>query len=173
MISFCLSPNVPLNLHAAAVLQSIITLITNPLKTLSGCFLLSLLVHIYVFYCLKDTLLYWLERFTPSIFHNDKVISNFIEKTNLFSSYFTSQYTHLISNSSVLPDISFHTNARQNSPKQKFSITEKDIFALIKLLDPNKSHGLDNISIKMIKIWGESLVLRFDAALNDGVFPDN
>ena len=50
------------------------------------------------------------------------------------------QYTP-VSNSSVLPDISFHTNGRLNS----FSITKKDILAIIKSLDPNKSHGWDNI----------------------------
>ena len=86
--------------------------------------------------------------------------------------FFAFQYTP-VSNSSVLPDISFHTNARLNL----FSITEKDILAIIKSLDPNKSHGWDNISIKMIKMCGESLALPlkmiFEAALNDGVFPDD
>ena len=64
-------------------------------------------------------------------------------------------------------------NARLNS----FSITEKYILATIKSVDPNKSHGWDNISIKMIKMCGESLALPlkmiFEAALNDGVFPDD
>ena len=94
---------------------------------------------------------------TPSIlpiFHNGKVISDFKEKTNLFNSFFVSQCT-LVSNSSVLSDINFHTNARPNS----LSITEKDILAIIKSLDPNKSHGWDNISIEMIKMCGETLAL--------------
>ena len=73
----------------------------------------------------------------------------------------------------MLPDISFHTNARLNS----FCITEKDILAIIKSLDPNKSHGWDNISIKMIKMCGKSLAwplkMIFEAALNDGVLPDD
>ena len=73
----------------------------------------------------------------------------------------------------MLRDINFHTNARLNS----FSITEKDILAIINSLDPNKSHGWDNISIKMIKMCGESLALPlkmiFEAALNDGAFPDD
>ena len=47
----------------------------------------------------------------------------------------------------------------------------------INWLDPNKSHGLDNVSIKMIKICDESLALSLkiisEAALNDGVFPDD
>ena len=71
----------------------------------------------------------------------------------------------------MLPDISFHTNTILNS----FSITKKDILALIKSLDPNNSHGWDNISIKMIKMCGELLALPlkmiFEAALNDDVFP--
>ena len=80
---------------------------------------------------------------------------------------------YTLCNSSVLPDISFYTNSCLNS----FSITEKDILAIIKSLDPNKSHGWDNISIKMIKMCGESLALPlkmiFEVALNDGVFPDD
>ena len=73
----------------------------------------------------------------------------------------------------MLPDISFRTNARLNS----FSITEKDILARIKSLDPNNSHGWNNISTKITKISGESLALAlkmiFGAALNDGVFPND
>ena len=49
----------------------------------------------------------------PPIFHNGKVISDFKEKVNLFNSFFASQFTP-VSNSSVLPDISFHTNAHLN-----------------------------------------------------------
>ena len=108
----------------------------------------------------------------PPIFYNGKVISDFKEKADLFNSFFASQWTP-VSNSSVLPDISFRTNARLNS----FSITEKDILAIIKSLDPNNSHGWNNISIKIIKISGESLTLAlkmlFRTALNDGVFPND
>ena len=45
-----------------------------------------------------------------------------------------------MSNSSVLPGISFHLITHLNSS----NITEKDFFAIIKSLDPNKSHGSDN-----------------------------
>ena len=72
----------------------------------------------------------------PPIFHNSKIISDFKDKLNLFNSFFASQCTPA-SNSSVLRDISFHTNARLNS----FSITEKYILAIIKSLDSNKSNG--------------------------------
>ena len=76
----------------------------------------------------------------PPLFHNGKIILDFKEIINLFNSYFSSQCTP-VSNSSVLPDISFHKNARLKS----FSITEKEILAIMKSLDPNKSHGWDNI----------------------------
>ena len=47
----------------------------------------------------------------PPIFHNGKVIAESKEKVNLFNSFFGSQSTP-VSNSSVLPDISFYANAR-------------------------------------------------------------
>ena len=55
----------------------------------------------------------------------------------------------------MLPDISFHTDTHPKS----FSITGKDILAIIKPLDPNKFHGWDNISVKVIKMCRESLEL--------------
>ena len=71
----------------------------------------------------------------PSIFHTNKVMSDFKEKANLFNSFFASQCT-LLSNSIVLHDISFHTNTCLNV----FRFTEKNILAIIKALHPNKSH---------------------------------
>ena len=38
-----------------------------------------------------------------------------------------------------------------------FHVTENDILEIIKTLDPNKAHGCDNISIKVIKICGQYL----------------
>lgn len=78
----------------------------------------------------------------PSIFpiiHNSKVILDFKEESNLFRfSFWSSIYicVWLIS----------YLNTLLNS----CSTTETDIFP-IKLIDPNKSHGWDNISIKMIQ----------------------
>lgn len=80
---------------------------------------------------------------------------------------------YTLSNYSVLPDISFHTNPRL----KLFSITEKDILAIVNSLDPNKSYGRYNISINLIKICGELLTLPlkmiFEAVVNYGVFPDD
>ena len=83
----------------------------------------------------------------PRIFHNGKVLSDFKENTNIINSSFASQCTS-ISNSSVYPNIGFCKNARLKS----FSINEKDILVVSKSLDPNKFHGWDDISTKMIKM---------------------
>ena len=78
-----------------------------------------------------------------------------------------------MSNSSVLPDINFHTNTCLNS----FNITNEDILSVIKSLESNKSYEWNNILTKMITMWGESLAsplkMIFDPVLNDGVFPDD
>ena len=56
------------------------------------------------------------------------------------------------------------------------NINYDDIFAIIKNLNPNKSHGWDNISIRMIKLCGKSIAyslkLIFEASLQGGEIPD-
>ena len=53
---------------------------------------------------------------------------------------------------------------------------KKQIFLIIKSLDSSKSHGHDNISIKMIKICSESvtipLKILFEESLKTGIFPE-
>ena len=50
---------------------------------------------------------------------------------------------------------------KTGSSIKSFHVTENDILAIIKALDPNKTHGCDNISIKMIKICSQSLQIYF------------
>ena len=56
------------------------------------------------------------------------------------------------------------------------NINDNDVFSIIKSLNPSKSHGWDNISIRMIKLCGKSisysLKLIFEASLQGGEFPD-
>ena len=66
-----------------------------------------------------------------------------------------------------LTSFSYRIGSRINS----FQVTEKDILAIIKTLDPNKAHGCDNISIKMIKICSQSLKIIFEHSLKKGKFP--
>ena len=70
----------------------------------------------------------------PLLLVNDKIISNFSEKASLFNKFFTSQCTPL-ENNSFLPPFCLKTEKSLSS----LEISETDIFAIIKNLDPNKS----------------------------------
>ena len=106
----------------------------------------------------------------PPLVVNNKIISNFSEKANLFNKFFASQRIPLENNSS-LPPFCLKTDKSLSS----LEISETDIFAIIKNLDPNKSHGWDNLSIRMIELCGKSITyplkLIFEASLQEGTFP--
>ena len=66
----------------------------------------------------------------------------------LFNSYFSKQCT-LLKNVSTLPNTcSKHTNNILDT----IIFSKEDIYKIIKNLDPNKAHGHDMISIRMIKL---------------------
>ena len=48
---------------------------------------------------------------------------------------------------------------------------------IIRNLDPNKSHGWDNLLVRMIKLYGDSLTYPlkciFEGALQEGRYPDS
>ena len=77
-----------------------------------------------------------------------------------------------MSNNSVLP-----TNLPQLTSKCLDSIhfSTRDIAKIISRLDPNKTHGHDMLSIRMIKLCGNSickpLSIIFKDCLNEGKFP--
>ena len=77
-----------------------------------------------------------------------------VKKQTFFNNFFASICTP-IDNTSCLPSFSYRTGNRIKF----FQVTENDILVIIKTLDPNKPHGCDNISIKMIKICSQSLIL--------------
>ena len=85
---------------------------------------------------------------------NGKFVSDFCEKANLFNNFFSSK-SIAIKNSSVLLLFSYRPNARITS----FYLKEGDISLIIKNLDPGKTHCCENISVKMIKIYNESLTV--------------
>ena len=107
----------------------------------------------------------------PPLFVDGSFISDYCKKANLFNNFFVSICTP-IKNNSVLPPLLYKTNTRINS----FRVTNKDILSIIKSLDSSKSHGFDNISIKMIKICSESVTIPlkiiFEESLKKGIFPE-
>ena len=86
----------------------------------------------------------------PPLLVDGKLVTDFCKKANIFNNFFASICTP-IDNTSCLPSFSYRTGSRIKS----FHVTENDILAIIKTLDPNKAHGCDNISIKMIKICSQ------------------
>ena len=106
----------------------------------------------------------------PPLLVSNKIVSNFSEKANLFNKFFASQCTPLENNSS-LPPFCLKTDKSLSS----LEISETDIFAIIKNLDPNKSHGWDNLSIRMTKLRVNSIKypskLIFGASLREIIFP--
>ena len=94
----------------------------------------------------------------------------FVKKQTFSITFFASICTP-IDNTSCLPSFSYRTGSRIKS----FHVTENDILAIVKTLDPNKAHGCDNISIKMIKICSQSFVLPLKVIFKHsfkGKFPE-
>ena len=90
----------------------------------------------------------------PPLFVEGSFISDSCKKANFFNNFFFSICTPIKDNS-VLPPLLYKTNTRIKS----FRVTNNDILSIIKSLDSSKSHGFDDISIKMIKICSESVAI--------------
>ena len=107
----------------------------------------------------------------PPIFHKHKFITDFREKAELFNSFFANKCS-LITNTSVLP---INCESLTDKSLSSISFTDNDIGKIIKSLDPNKAHGHDMMSIRMLKICGDSIYkplhLIFRASLDQGTFP--
>ena len=79
----------------------------------------------------------------PSLLVNNKIVSDFTKKANLFNDFFFTQCTPL-TNSSVLPStIPFETHSRLKS----ISFVKEDILKIIRNLNVNKAHSHYDISV--------------------------
>ena len=83
------------------------------------------------------------------------VSSQSTAKKQIFLTTFLFLYAHLQKAIVYLHHLLQKTNTRKNS----LPVTNKDILSIIKSLDSSKTHGYDNISIKMIKICSESVTI--------------
>ena len=108
----------------------------------------------------------------PPLFHNSKFLTEFKERAKLFNSFFAKQCS-LIKNDSKLPPRS-HLLTDKRLSTVKFVNT--DILKIISL-NPNKAHGHDKISIRMLRICGYLLCRRLELIFNDflanGIFPSD
>ena len=64
-------------------------------------------------------------------------------------------YMYTYKNNSVLPPILYKTNTSISS----FRVSNKYILSVINSLDSSKSHGYDNVSVRMAKICSESVTM--------------
>ena len=107
----------------------------------------------------------------PPLFHQDRYITKYKDKTELFNNFFANQCS-LIKKSSVLPSVLFK---RTDNVISSIDFGLDDIAKIIQKLDLNKAHGHDMISIRMLKICGNSiykpLQLIFRSCIENGKFP--
>ena len=73
----------------------------------------------------------------------DRLMTNFLEKANLFNEFFTQQCDKIENDSNLPNDLVFETTERILS----FDVSKDEITKIIRTLDPNKAHGHDGISI--------------------------
>ena len=84
----------------------------------------------------------------PPLLIGNQLVSEFFVKASLFNDYFSKKCTIIDNNSSITANISFETYERLST----FETCSGNIIKIIRSLDPNKAHGHDEISIRMIKI---------------------
>ena len=107
----------------------------------------------------------------PPLFHGNKFVSNFLEKDELFNSFFSKQCS-LINNRSTVPT---HMQYLTNNHLSSITFYQDDIAKIIPNLDSGKAHDHDNISIRMLKICGSAmyqpLAIIFKQCVDTGIFP--
>ena len=96
--------------------------------------------------------------FIPAIYYNNNHITDFKEKAQIFNNFFAKQST-LVENNSKLSTDSFK---RTDNFLSTISFIKAKI---IKNLNPNKAHGFNMISIRMLKICGDSILKPLELTL--------
>ena len=85
----------------------------------------------------------------PLIFYDNKYITDFKQKAEIFNSHFSKQCSPLINNSKIPSECSRKSNESLSS----ITFEINDIEKIIKNLDPNKSHDHHMLSIRMLKTF--------------------
>ena len=90
----------------------------------------------------------------PPIFHDNKFVTDFSKKADLFNSFFAKQCS-IIENNSVLPSLTFSVTDQYLA---NIEFVRDDIERITCKLDPNKGHGYDKNSICLLKMSGEAII---------------
>ena len=108
----------------------------------------------------------------PPLIVNDMLISNCTEKAVLFNDFFVKHCSE-IETSSIL---TLFNEVFEHSICD-VATTNEAILNIIRALDPNKVHGWDEISVRMIRICDVSLLaplsLIYENCLKSRIFPKN
>ena len=101
----------------------------------------------------------------PPLLENDIFVLDFASKAQIFNDYFILQCTALETGSEIPCEL-----PEKMSKLTELAISDEKILKIIRNLNPNKAHGWDGISARMIKICDESLRLIFENCLRQGIF---
>ena len=107
----------------------------------------------------------------PSLLIINEFISNFKTKVNYFNRFFNQQCTAISTDNSI-PS---YVNLATNETVTNINFDEQLISKLIVVLNPNKAHGHDGLSICMLQMGSDSiskpLSIIFRSCLKAGYFP--
>ena len=84
----------------------------------------------------------------PPLLVNEKLVTNFLEKANIFNDFFSQKYEPL-SNGIILTLIPFYYTDNRS---KDINFSYENILKTIQSLDSNKAHGHDGASAKMLKL---------------------
>ena len=107
----------------------------------------------------------------PPLLVNNKFVTDFKAKANIFNDFFSKQCTPLANGSKLPENQVYLTNSRINS----VPFSDDLVINIIRNLNVNKAHGHDDISIRMIKMCDESLLrplsIIFRNSLKSSIYP--
>ena len=107
----------------------------------------------------------------PPLLENGSLVSNFKEKATIFNKLFAGYCKIFVNDSVVPPDQPPLTN---NNLRQ-INIRISDIITIIEKLNPKKAHGVDGISIELLRKCKDELALPlkiiFEKCLETGCYP--